>query len=82
MTHGTCRRILTTKLPCVYAAEPSTVTTEELTQHKNYLKVIKRQERDMKEAEKKYQKKGEDLIQKHSDAFKAIKKKGSVKKKE
>ncbi|XP_049917797.1 1-phosphatidylinositol 4,5-bisphosphate phosphodiesterase beta-2 [Epinephelus moara] len=62
--------------------EPSTVTTEELTQHKNYLKVIKRQERDMKEAEKKYQKKGEDLIQKHSDSFKAIKKKGSVKKKE
>ncbi|XP_034381513.1 1-phosphatidylinositol 4,5-bisphosphate phosphodiesterase beta-2 [Cyclopterus lumpus] len=62
--------------------EPSTVTTEELTQHKNYLKVIKRQERDMKEVEKKYQKKGEDLIQKYSDTFKAIKKKASVKKKE
>ncbi|XP_041669164.1 1-phosphatidylinositol 4,5-bisphosphate phosphodiesterase beta-2 [Cheilinus undulatus] len=62
--------------------EPSTVTTEELTQHKNYLKLIKRQEREMKEAEKKYQKKGEDLIQKHSDAFKTIKKKASLKKKD
>ncbi|XP_029316401.1 1-phosphatidylinositol 4,5-bisphosphate phosphodiesterase beta-2 [Cottoperca gobio] len=61
---------------------PSTVTTEELTQHKNYLKVIKRQERDMKEAEKKYQKKGEDQIQKYSDSFKTIKKKVSLKKKE
>ncbi|XP_037652117.1 1-phosphatidylinositol 4,5-bisphosphate phosphodiesterase beta-2 isoform X2 [Sebastes umbrosus] len=76
-------------LPCLASAspesagsEPSTVTTEELTQHKNYLKVIKRQERDMKEAEKKYQKKGEDLIQKYSDSFKAVKKKASVKKKE
>ncbi|XP_034530227.1 1-phosphatidylinositol 4,5-bisphosphate phosphodiesterase beta-2 [Notolabrus celidotus] len=62
--------------------ESSTVTTEELTQHKNYLKVIKRQERELKEAEKKYQKKGEDLIQKYSDNFKAMKKKASVKKKE
>ncbi|XP_070835249.1 1-phosphatidylinositol 4,5-bisphosphate phosphodiesterase beta-2 [Chaetodon trifascialis] len=62
--------------------EPSTVTTEELTQHKNYLKVTKRQERELKEAEKKYQKKGEDLIQKYSDSFKAIKKKASLKKKE
>ncbi|XP_059209552.1 1-phosphatidylinositol 4,5-bisphosphate phosphodiesterase beta-2 [Centropristis striata] len=76
-------------LPCAESAspelaesEPLTVTAEELTQHKNYLKVIKRQEKDMKEAEKKYQKKGEDLIQKYSDSFKAIKKKGSVKKKE
>ncbi|XP_047466934.1 1-phosphatidylinositol 4,5-bisphosphate phosphodiesterase beta-2 [Mugil cephalus] len=62
--------------------EPSTVTIEQLTQHKNYLKVVKRQEREMKEAEKKYQKKGEDLIQKYSDSFKAIKKKTSLKKKE
>uniref|UniRef100_A0A4W6DHR5 1-phosphatidylinositol 4,5-bisphosphate phosphodiesterase n=1 Tax=Lates calcarifer TaxID=8187 RepID=A0A4W6DHR5_LATCA len=66
----------------VYVAEPLTVTTEELIQHKNYLKVIKRQERELKEAEKKYQKKGEDLIQKYSDSFKAMKKKVSVKKKE
>lgn len=58
------------------------MTIEQLTQHKNYLKVVKRQEREMKEAEKKYQKKGEDLIQKYSDSFKAIKKKGSLKKKE
>lgn len=65
------------KLPCVSAAEQTTVTTEELTQHKNYLKVIKRQERDMKAAEKKYQKKAEDLIQKYSDSFKAMKKKVS-----
>ncbi|XP_030574955.1 1-phosphatidylinositol 4,5-bisphosphate phosphodiesterase beta-2 [Archocentrus centrarchus] len=63
-------------------SEPSTVTTEELTQHKSYLKVIKRQEKEIKEIEKKYQKKGEDLIQKYSDSFKAIKKKLSVKKKE
>ncbi|XP_071354935.1 1-phosphatidylinositol 4,5-bisphosphate phosphodiesterase beta-2 [Trachinotus anak] len=66
--------------PC--SEEPSTVTIEELIQHKNYLKVIKRQEREMKEAEKKYQKKGEDLIQKYSDSFKAIMKKASMKKKE
>ncbi|XP_034713778.1 1-phosphatidylinositol 4,5-bisphosphate phosphodiesterase beta-2 [Etheostoma cragini] len=63
-------------------SEPSTVTTEELTQHKNYLKVTKRQEKDIKEIEKKFQKKGEDLIQKYSDSFKSIKKKTSVKKKE
>uniref|UniRef100_A0A3Q4GD17 1-phosphatidylinositol 4,5-bisphosphate phosphodiesterase n=1 Tax=Neolamprologus brichardi TaxID=32507 RepID=A0A3Q4GD17_NEOBR len=62
--------------------EPSTVSTEELTQHKSYQKVIKRQEKDIKELEKKYQKKGEDLIQKYSDSFKALKKKVSVKKKE
>uniref|UniRef100_A0A3Q1HI38 1-phosphatidylinositol 4,5-bisphosphate phosphodiesterase n=1 Tax=Anabas testudineus TaxID=64144 RepID=A0A3Q1HI38_ANATE len=61
---------------------PSTVTTEELTQHKNYQKVIKRQEREMKEAEKKYQKKGEDMIQKYSESFKALKKKASLKKKD
>lgn len=70
------------KALCVSDAEPSTVTTEELTQHKNYLKVTKRQEKETKEVEKKYQKKGEDLIQKYSDSFKALKKKGSVKKKE
>lgn len=58
------------------------MTTGELTQHKSYLKVIKRQERDMKAAEKKYQKKSEDLFQKYSDAFKAIKKKTSLKKSE
>ncbi|XP_029981746.1 1-phosphatidylinositol 4,5-bisphosphate phosphodiesterase beta-2 [Sphaeramia orbicularis] len=63
--------------------ELSTVTTEELIQHKNYLKVTKRQEKELKETEKKFQKKGEDLIQKYSDSFKAIKKKASsVKKKE
>lgn len=66
-----------TTLLCVSAAEQTTVTTEELTQHKNYLKVIKRQERDMKAAEKKYQKKAEDLIQKYSDSFKVMKKKVS-----
>ncbi|XP_068608166.1 1-phosphatidylinositol 4,5-bisphosphate phosphodiesterase beta-2 [Brachionichthys hirsutus] len=62
--------------------ERSTVTAEELTKHKNYLKAMKRQEREMKGVEKKYQKKTEDLIQKYSDAFKAIKKKGSMKKTE
>lgn len=58
------------------------MTTDELTQHKNYQKVIKRQEKEMKEAEKKYQKKGEDMIQKYSESFKALKKKASLKKKE
>lgn len=70
-----------TVLTCASAAERSTVTAE-LTQHKTYLKAIKRQERDMKAAEKKYQKKSEDLIQKYSDTFKAIKKKISLKKAE
>ncbi|XP_068195380.1 1-phosphatidylinositol 4,5-bisphosphate phosphodiesterase beta-2 [Antennarius striatus] len=65
-----------------HGEEPSTVTAEELTTHKNYLKVIKRQEREMKGVEKKYQKKTEDLMQKYSDSFKAIKKKVSVKKTE
>ncbi|KAJ4939241.1 hypothetical protein JOQ06_028697 [Pogonophryne albipinna] len=69
-------------LPPTCSEEPSTVTTEELTQHKNYLKVVKRQEKDLKDAEKKYQKKGDELIQKYSDSFKAIKKKASVKKNE
>lgn len=64
----------------ILVAELSTVTVEELTQHKNYLKVVRRQEREMKAAEKKYQKKTEDLTQKYSDTFKAIKKKVSVKK--
>ncbi|XP_008279642.1 1-phosphatidylinositol 4,5-bisphosphate phosphodiesterase beta-2 [Stegastes partitus] len=68
--------------PPTSSEEPSTVTVEQLTQHKNYLKVIKRQEKDMKEAEKKYQKKGEDLIQKYTDSFKALKKKASMKKKD
>ncbi|XP_051941417.1 1-phosphatidylinositol 4,5-bisphosphate phosphodiesterase beta-2 isoform X2 [Hippocampus zosterae] len=61
--------------------ETPTVTTAELTQHKSYLKVIKRQEKEMREVEKKYQRKTEDLSQKYSDAFKACKKK-ALKKKE
>ncbi|KAF3701354.1 1-phosphatidylinositol 4,5-bisphosphate phosphodiesterase beta-2 [Channa argus] len=81
-SEDTNRRVHKPKYCVFYAAEPSTVTTEELTQHKNYLKVIKRQEREMKEAEKKNQKKGEDLIQKYSESFKTIKKKASVKKKD
>uniref|UniRef100_A0A8C7RTY3 1-phosphatidylinositol 4,5-bisphosphate phosphodiesterase n=1 Tax=Oncorhynchus mykiss TaxID=8022 RepID=A0A8C7RTY3_ONCMY len=62
--------------------KPSTVPCEELLQHKSFLKVTKRQEKDMKELEKKFQKKGEELIQKYSDTFKALKKKNSMKKKE
>ncbi|KAI4875134.1 hypothetical protein NFI96_000861 [Prochilodus magdalenae] len=64
------------------ADEPASVTCEELLQHKNYLKVTKRQEREMKELEKKFQKKAEELIQKYSDLFKSLKKKTSPKKKE
>nr|XP_040054786.1 1-phosphatidylinositol 4,5-bisphosphate phosphodiesterase beta-2 isoform X1 [Gasterosteus aculeatus aculeatus] len=68
--------------PPASSEEPSTVAAEELTQHKAYLKVVKRQERDLKEGEKKCQKKVEDLIQKYSDTFKTMKKKASLKKKE
>ncbi|KAL0969194.1 hypothetical protein UPYG_G00223710 [Umbra pygmaea] len=60
----------------------STVSFEELIQHKNFLKVAKRQDKDMKEMERKFQKKEEELIQKYSDTFKAIRKKNSLKKKE
>ncbi|KAJ7989053.1 hypothetical protein DPEC_G00315560 [Dallia pectoralis] len=62
--------------------ELSTVPCEELLQHKSFLKVTKRQEKDMKELEKKSLKKGEELIQKYSDTFKGLKKKNSLRKKE
>ncbi|CAL8272202.1 unnamed protein product [Merluccius merluccius] len=61
---------------------PSTVTCDEIIQHKSYIKVTKRQEKELKDLEKKFQKKEEDLIQKYTDTFKAYKKKTSVKKKE
>ncbi|XP_048830169.1 1-phosphatidylinositol 4,5-bisphosphate phosphodiesterase beta-2 [Brienomyrus brachyistius] len=63
-------------------SELSTVSIEELTQHKSFVKVTKRQEKEIKELEKKNEKKGEELIQKYRDMFKSIKKKNSVKKKE
>ncbi|XP_041928275.1 1-phosphatidylinositol 4,5-bisphosphate phosphodiesterase beta-2 [Alosa sapidissima] len=62
--------------------EPSTVSSEELLQHKSFLKVTKRQEKELKELERKFQKKGEELTQKYSDQFKSLKKKTSLKKKE
>nr|XP_057947275.1 1-phosphatidylinositol 4,5-bisphosphate phosphodiesterase beta-2 isoform X2 [Doryrhamphus excisus] len=62
--------------------ESSTVTTGELTQQKSYLKIIKHQEKEMKETEKKYDRKAEYLTQKYTEAFKACKKKSSLKKKE
>ncbi|XP_077395563.1 1-phosphatidylinositol 4,5-bisphosphate phosphodiesterase beta-2 isoform X2 [Festucalex cinctus] len=71
-----------TEAPPAFAVETSTVTTAELTQHKSYLKVVKRQEKETKEVEKKYQRKTEDVRQKYSDAFKACKKKVSLKKKD
>ncbi|KTF81095.1 hypothetical protein cypCar_00046184, partial [Cyprinus carpio] len=55
----------------------TTVTCEELQQHKNFLKVTKKQEKDLKDMEKKFQKKREELVQKYSDQFKALKKKKS-----
>ncbi|KAL1257395.1 hypothetical protein QQF64_010639 [Cirrhinus molitorella] len=61
-------------------SDPTTVTCDELQQHKNFLKVSKKQEKDMKDMEKKFQKKREELIQKHSDQFKALKKKNAGKK--
>ncbi|XP_053701092.1 1-phosphatidylinositol 4,5-bisphosphate phosphodiesterase beta-2 [Synchiropus splendidus] len=63
-------------------SETLSVAAEELVQHKNYVKLLKRQEKELKDLDKKYQKKGEDTIQKYSDVFKAIKKKDSLKKKE
>nr|XP_023658058.1 1-phosphatidylinositol 4,5-bisphosphate phosphodiesterase beta-2 isoform X2 [Paramormyrops kingsleyae] len=63
-------------------SELSSVSIEELTQHKSFVKVTKRQEKEIKELEKKNQKKGEELIQKYRDMFKSIRKKNSVKKKE
>uniref|UniRef100_A0A8C2ILV8 Phosphoinositide phospholipase C n=1 Tax=Cyprinus carpio TaxID=7962 RepID=A0A8C2ILV8_CYPCA len=62
-------------------SDPTTVTCEELQQHKNFLKVAKKQEKDLKDMEKKFQKKREELVQKYSDQFKALKKKSTVKKK-
>lgn len=61
-------------------SDPITVSCEELQQHKNFLKVTKKQEKDLKDMEKKFQKRREDLIQKYSDQFKALKKKNSTKK--
>ncbi|XP_077587715.1 1-phosphatidylinositol 4,5-bisphosphate phosphodiesterase beta-2 [Stigmatopora nigra] len=66
----------------VFSEEPSTLTTSALTEHQSYLKAIKHQEKEMKEVEKKYQRKTEDLSQKYSHLFKACKKKVSLKKKE
>ncbi|XP_046712055.1 1-phosphatidylinositol 4,5-bisphosphate phosphodiesterase beta-2 isoform X2 [Silurus meridionalis] len=62
--------------------ELASVTCDELQQHKNYLKVIKRQEKEVKELEKKSQKKAEELTQKYSDLFKSLKKKTTSKKNE
>uniref|UniRef100_A0A673LXC0 Phosphoinositide phospholipase C n=1 Tax=Sinocyclocheilus rhinocerous TaxID=307959 RepID=A0A673LXC0_9TELE len=61
-------------------SDPTTVTCEELQQHKNFLKVAKKQGKDLKDTEKKFQKKREELIQKYSDQFKALKKKSTGKK--
>uniref|UniRef100_A0A8C2GJA3 Phosphoinositide phospholipase C n=1 Tax=Cyprinus carpio TaxID=7962 RepID=A0A8C2GJA3_CYPCA len=61
-------------------SDPTTVTCEELQQHKNFLKVAKKQEKDLKDMEKKFQKKREELVQKYSDQFKALKKKSTGKK--
>ncbi|XP_052475479.1 1-phosphatidylinositol 4,5-bisphosphate phosphodiesterase beta-2 isoform X1 [Carassius gibelio] len=61
-------------------SDPSTVTCEELQQHKNFLKVAKKQDKELKDTEKKFQKKREELIQKYSDQFKALKKKSTGKK--
>ncbi|KAM6961312.1 1-phosphatidylinositol 4,5-bisphosphate phosphodiesterase beta-2 [Aplochiton taeniatus] len=62
--------------------EPPTVSSAELTQHKSFVKVTRRQEKDLKELEKKFSRKEEELLQKHGDALKALKKKSSLKKKE
>ncbi|XP_046874198.1 1-phosphatidylinositol 4,5-bisphosphate phosphodiesterase beta-2 isoform X2 [Hypomesus transpacificus] len=64
------------------SAELVTVTPEELIQHKSFLKVTRRQEKDLKELDRKFQKKEEELLQKYADTFKNLKKKNSLKKKE
>ena len=58
------------------------MTPEELIQHKSFLKVTRRQEKDLKELDRKFQKKEEELLQKYADTFKNLKKKNSLKKKE
>ncbi|XP_051578768.1 1-phosphatidylinositol 4,5-bisphosphate phosphodiesterase beta-2-like [Myxocyprinus asiaticus] len=60
-------------------SDPPTVTSEELQQHKNFLKVSKKQEKDLKDMEKKFQKKREDLTQKYSEQLKALKKNSAKK---
>ncbi|KAI1895437.1 hypothetical protein AGOR_G00106270 [Albula goreensis] len=62
--------------------EPPSVTVDELKQHKNFLKVTKKHEKEIKDMEKKFQKKGDDLIHKCSETCKSLKKKMSGKKKE
>ncbi|TTC73825.1 1-phosphatidylinositol 4,5-bisphosphate phosphodiesterase beta-2 [Bagarius yarrelli] len=61
------------------ALELASVTCDELQQHKNYLKLTKKQEKELKEMEKKFQKKSEELTQKYSDLCKSLKKKTSSK---
>ncbi|MGH0150946.1 UNVERIFIED_CONTAM: hypothetical protein FKN15_018560 [Acipenser sinensis] len=65
--------------------EPTTATTEELKQHKNFVKISQKHEKQIKDLEKKYQKKGDDLVKKYSKMFAALqnqlkKKAGSLKK--
>ncbi|KAG7466337.1 hypothetical protein MATL_G00163620 [Megalops atlanticus] len=70
------------KVPADPVPEPTSVTLEELKLNKSFLKVTKKQEKEIRELEKKFQRKGEDLIQKYSELFRSLKKKTSVKKKE
>ncbi|XP_052009464.1 1-phosphatidylinositol 4,5-bisphosphate phosphodiesterase beta-2-like [Xyrauchen texanus] len=63
-------------------SDPPSVTYEELQQHKNFLKVTKKQEKDLKDTEKKFQKKHEVLTQKFNEQLKALKKKNLGKKTE
>ncbi|KAA0711666.1 1-phosphatidylinositol 4,5-bisphosphate phosphodiesterase beta-2 [Triplophysa tibetana] len=63
-------------------SDPPTVTCEELQQHKNFLKVSKKQEKDLKDMEKKFQKKRDDVTQKYGKQMEVLKKKSSVKKSE
>ncbi|XP_064181950.1 1-phosphatidylinositol 4,5-bisphosphate phosphodiesterase beta-2 isoform X1 [Anguilla rostrata] len=62
--------------------EPSSVTLDELKQHKSFVKVIKKHEKEIREMEKKFQKKADDLILKYKESFKSLKKKSSGKRKE
>ncbi|KAJ8341425.1 hypothetical protein SKAU_G00337160 [Synaphobranchus kaupii] len=62
--------------------EPESVTLDELKQHKTFLKVTKKHEKEIGEMEKKFQKKADDLISKYKESFKSAKKKTSGKKKD
>ncbi|XP_041131308.1 1-phosphatidylinositol 4,5-bisphosphate phosphodiesterase beta-2-like [Polyodon spathula] len=72
--------------PSEPSPEPTTATIDELKQHKTFVKISKKHEKQIKDLETKYKKKGDDLVKKYSKIFAALqnqlkkKKAGSLKK--